>query len=77
MKVEFPDFFATNLAGAMVERAGRIIGEQGIVPAFMWQYASVWEKGVRYDGADVTFWQAVANHDKNAGKVLDKLGMTR
>lgn len=77
MKVEFPDFFAANLAGAMVERAARLIAEQGSVPTFMWQYSAVWVKGVRYGGADVTFWQAVADYDPEAGKVLDKVGLTR
>lgn len=75
--IEVPDHYATNVGGAMVERAARVVQERGIVPAYLHQYADLWAKGLRFDGADVSFWTAVRNHakDPSVDKTLRRQGL--
>lgn len=74
--MEIPDHYRANVGGAMVERAARVI-QTGIVPAYLHQYADLWNRGLRYDGADVSFWTAVRNHTKSESvdQMLRKRGL--
>lgn len=65
MDVTIPDHFAPNIGGAMVERAARIIKEQGMIPAYLYHYEVSWNAGLRFGGSSDSFWEAVGNYDKS------------
>lgn len=72
MLVEMPDHYIANLGGAMVERAASVIERTGIVPGYLYQFADLWDKGVKY-GVGGDFWFAVQHHAKRNEKVLSIL----
>lgn len=74
MKIEFPDHYAANVGGAMVGRAAEVISSLRIVPSYLFQYADLWDKGLKF-GYDGTFWEAVVNHEPATKKYLDKCGV--
>lgn len=74
MFIEIPDHYATNIGGAMVERAVDVINRTQIVPVYLFQFAYAWDKGLRFDGADVSFWQAVRNSGGDK-RLLDRCGL--
>ena len=57
MIIEIPDHYAAQAGGALVQRAVRVITDNGFVPAFVHQFADMWDKGLRYSGD--SFWGAV------------------
>lgn len=70
MIIEIPDHYVTNVGGAMVERAARVIKELDYVPAWVHQYDELWKKGLKYGGADVSFWEAIGHHEKSLQPLL-------
>lgn len=64
MVLEIPDHYVANIGGALVERAVQVIEATAIVPAYLHQFADLWEKGVRYGGHPYSyaynFWETVA-----------------
>jgi hypothetical protein len=55
--IEIPDHYAQQAGGALVFRAVREISDAGYVPAYIYQFADLWEKGMRYN--QEPFWVAV------------------
>ena len=74
--ITVPSDYASNIGGAMVERGARVISELRIVPAYLYQYAEAWSRGLAYDRS-VTYWSAVASHDRSTQAILNKNGLLK
>lgn len=74
MLIDIPEHYAPNIGGAMVHRAADVIMSTRIVPAWMHQYADLWDKGLKY-GYDGTFWEAVCNHEPRTHKTITREGL--
>lgn len=72
MLIEIPDHYATNVGGALVEQASRVIKEVGYIPGWVFQFEELWKKGLKYDGADVSFWTAIGNREKSLRPLLEE-----
>lgn len=64
MLVEIPDHYLPTLGQSMVEYAVDVINRADIVPGFLHQLASLWDKGIHYPADDRNFW--VACYDAGA-----------
>jgi hypothetical protein len=75
MIIELPDHYAPNVGGALAARAAEVIEATRIVPAYLHQFADLWEKGLRYGSDDTTFWEAVLEHKQHVDKILEREGL--
>lgn len=69
MIVEFPDHYKESLAVALVGHGIEVILQTGIVPAFVHQYADLWDKGVRFDDS-LDYWQALVHIRKDIEQIV-------
>jgi hypothetical protein len=74
MLISIPDHYRDTIACAMVERAGQVIESDKMVPAFLFQLADTWGRGINYGTSD-TFWQAVAAHYPGTRDMLKERGL--
>ncbi len=72
MIIEFPDHYRTTIAAALVAHGAFVIATNGFVPAFVHQYADMWDK---LDAAEEwmgDYWSSIVIINKDLKEIVSK-----